>query len=74
MVSEHLKFPENFGVLNLRQEIIEQIEPILLRTVMERCKYNQRRAAYVLGISRNTCRKLLIKYFDKKYCTNCKMI
>lgn len=58
------------GVTDLHQLVLEQIEPPLLRAVMEKCKYNQSRAAKLLGISRGTCRTLLIKYFDSQYCDN----
>ncbi|WP_131795858.1 helix-turn-helix domain-containing protein [Fluoribacter gormanii] len=69
LVNEHFKYTSNLSSLNLRQVVIEEIEPIILRIVMERCHYNQKKAALILGISRTTCRKLLIKYFDKKYCS-----
>ena len=56
------------GIIDLHQMVLEQIEPPLLKTVMEHYKYNQSRAANALGMSRSTFRKLLIKYFDGKYC------
>ena len=56
-------------ITNLHQMILETIEPPLLRAVMEKCKYNQSRAAELLGISRGTCRSMLIKYFDTHYCS-----
>jgi Fis family transcriptional regulator, factor for inversion stimulation protein len=34
---------------------------------MEHCKYNQSRAAIMLGISRGTLRTKLRRYFDDKY-------
>lgn len=55
-------------IIDLHQMVLEQIEPPLLQAVMKRYKYNQSRAAKALGISRGTCRMLLIKYFDEKYC------
>jgi Fis family transcriptional regulator len=55
-------------VTNLHELIFEQIEPALLEVVMAHCRYNQLRTAKVLGISRGTCRSLLIKYFNDKYC------
>lgn len=57
-------------VIDLHQMVLEQIEPPLLQAVMEKYKFNQSRAAKALGISRGTCRTLLIKYFDDKYCGN----
>lgn len=56
-------------ITNLHQMMLETIEPPLLRAVMEKCKYNQSRAAELLGISRGTCRSMLIKYFDTHYCS-----
>lgn len=55
-------------IIDLHQMVLEQIEPPLLQTVMEQYQYNQSRAAKALGMSRGTCRMLLIKYFDEKYC------
>lgn len=57
------------NITNLHQMVLETIEPPLLRAVMEKCKYNQSRAAQLLGISRGTCRSMLIKYFDTHYCS-----
>lgn len=67
LVSHHLK---SFGKnsVNLHQIILEQIEPPLLQVIMENYRYNQSHTAKALGISRGTCRKLLVKYFDDKYC------
>jgi Fis family transcriptional regulator len=48
--------------------VLEQVEPSLFKTVIEHCRYNQSRAANLLGISRGTCRTKLIKYFDEQYC------
>lgn len=67
LIKQHLKSMGN-GAIDLHQMVLEQIEPALLQAVMERCKYNQSRAAKLLGLSRGTCRSLLIKYFDDKFC------
>ena len=56
------------GIIDLHQMVLEQIEPPLLKAVMEQYQFNQSRAANALGISRGKIRKLLIKYFDGKYC------
>jgi Fis family transcriptional regulator len=53
--------------VDLYQVIIEEIERPLFRAVMEYCKYNQSRAAVMLGISRGTLRTKLRRYFDDKY-------
>lgn len=47
--------------------VMEEIEASLFRAVMEHCKYNQSRAAVMLGISRGTLRTKLRRYFDDKY-------
>ena len=47
---------------------LSEIEPPLLNAVMEKNKYNQVRAAKMLGISRGTLRKKLVEHFDDKYC------
>jgi Fis family transcriptional regulator, factor for inversion stimulation protein len=56
------------GVIDLHRMVLEQFEPALIETVMLNCRYNQSRAAHVLGLSRGTLRGLLKKYFDEKYC------
>lgn len=53
--------------VNLYDFVLEEIETPLLRAVMEHCKYNQSRAADILGISRGTLRTKLRQYFDDKY-------
>ena len=68
LIMHHMKSMSGTSVVNLHAMVLEQIEPPLLQAAMERCKYNQSRAAKLLGISLGTCRKLLIKYFDEQYC------
>ena len=41
--------------------ILEQIEPPLLKAVLERTDGNQLRAAALLGINRNTLRKKIVE-------------
>lgn len=53
--------------LNLYQLIIEEIEAPLFRTVMEQTRYNQSKAARVLGVSRGTLRTKLKRYFDDEF-------
>ena len=53
--------------LNLYQLIIEEVEAPLFRTVMEMTRYNQSRAARVLGVSRGTLRTKLKRYFDEEF-------
>jgi len=47
--------------------IIEEVEAPLFRTVMEMTRYNQSRAARVLGVSRGTLRTKLKRYFDEEF-------
>ena len=49
-------------VTGLYDFVLEQVEEPLLQTVMERHGGNQTRAAEVLGMSRGTLRKKLIRY------------
>lgn len=53
--------------VDLYQFVLEEIETPLFRAVMEHCKYNQSRAANMLGVSRGTLRTKLRQYFDDKY-------
>lgn len=53
--------------LDLYKFVLEEIETPLFKAVMEYCKYNQSRAAVMLGISRGTLRTKLRHYFDDKY-------
>ncbi len=53
--------------LNLYQLIIEEVEAPLFRTVMEMTRYNQSRAARVLGVSRGTLRTKLKRSFDEEF-------
>ena len=56
------------SISNLYELLMEQVEPALFKAVIERCKYNQSRAASMLGLSRGTLRTKLSKYFDDQYC------
>lgn len=55
------------AVNDLYQYVLADVEAPLFRAVMEHCKYNQSRAAFLLGISRGTLRTKLRHYFDDKY-------
>lgn len=61
--SVNLKDPN----LNLYELVIEEIEGPLFRTVMELTRYNQSKAARVLGVSRGTLRTKLKRYFDDEF-------
>lgn len=53
--------------LNLYELILEEVEAPLFRTVMELTRYNQSKAARVLGVSRGTLRTKLKHYFDDEF-------
>ena len=55
--------------VNLHQKVFQQIEPLLLKTVMEWSHYNKSHAARALGLSRGTVSGLLVNYFDAQYCS-----
>lgn len=68
LVKNYLNTVGNKGAdLNLYQLVLEEIEPSLLRTVMELTRYNQSRAARVLGLSRGTLRTKLKYYFEDEF-------
>jgi len=67
-IDEYLQVLDVKKLTNFHEMYLEQVEPPLLEATMEKTKYNQVRAAKVLGISRGTLRKKLIYYFDDKYC------
>ena len=67
-INRYLTDMKGLKITNLYTLVLKQIEPPLFQAVMDNCRYNQLRAAKVLGISRITLRAKLIKYFDDKYC------
>ncbi|MES0372445.1 MAG: sigma-54 dependent transcriptional regulator [Mariprofundaceae bacterium] len=46
----------------LHKHLLEQVEPALLVLVLEKCRGNQLKASDMLGLNRNTVRKLLKQY------------
>lgn len=68
LINGYLVNLEGDKLTNFYDMYLEQIEPPLLEAVMKKTKYNQVRAAKMLGISRGTLRKKLKIYFDDKYC------
>ncbi len=53
--------------LDLYQLIMEEVEAPLFRSVMELTRYNQSKAARVLGVSRGTLRTKLKYYFEDEF-------
>ena len=68
LINDYLVNLQGDKLTNFYEMYFEQIEPPLLEAVMKKTKYNQVRAAKMLGISRGTLRKKLKMYFDDKYC------
>ncbi len=60
---------ENKGkpINDLYEMILAEVEPPLLKAVMEKRRGNQLQAAKMLGISRGTIRKKLQQYFGTRY-------
>lgn len=61
---KHLKKNDGIGLYGL---IMETVERALLQTIMDKCLYNQSRAARLLGVSRINLRLKLSHYFGDKY-------
>jgi len=55
-------------ITDLYSIVMEQVEEPLFLATIEHCKYNQSKAAQVLGLSRGTMRVKLRKYFDDRFC------
>lgn len=60
----HLDRYDGVGLYAL---IMETIEPALFKTVLESCRYNQSKAARILGLDRTTLRERLRQYFGDAY-------
>lgn len=66
-VKRHLLSSGDTKITDLYTLVLEEIEMPLYKAVMEYCRYNQSRAAIVLGVSRGTLRTKLKRYFDDQY-------
>jgi len=49
------------------KEVFEKVEIEVYKFAIEQAKFNQSRAANMLGVSRGTLRKKLAQYFPVKY-------
>src|ERR1700722_2191932 len=67
VVNNFLNTSKGKPLTNLYDLILQEIEPPLLKLVMEKNRGNQLQAAKILGISRGTIRKKLLRYFGTKY-------
>ena len=66
-VHNHLQALNNKDIVDLHKLVIEEIEMPLYKAVIEHCRYNQCRAAILLGVSRGTLRARLKYYFGDQY-------
>ena len=66
-VHNHLQVLNNKDIVDLHKLVIEEIEMPLYKAVIENCRYNQCRAAILLGVSRGTLRARLKYYFGDQY-------
>ena len=67
VIKKHIATSAKKADLNLYNLIVEEVEAPLFRTVMEMTRYNQSKAARVLGVSRGTLRTKLKHYFDDEF-------
>ena len=67
LVSRFLSENKSKNIQDLYDMILCEVEPPLLQAVMEKRRGNQLQAAKLLGISRGTIRKKLLRYFGTKY-------
>lgn len=67
IVSGYLKNNKGIREGSLYEVVLNEIEPPLLQALMEHTRYNQSKAASILGLSRGTIRKKLALYFGEKY-------
>ncbi len=66
-VSNYFLSSSDKDIVDLYSLVLEEIEIPLYKVVMEHCRYNQSRAAIILGVSRGTLRVKLKRYFDDQY-------
>ena len=67
IVTNFLANNKGAKIHDLYDMILAEIEPPLLEAVMAKKRGNQLQAAKILGISRGTIRKKLLRYFGTKY-------
>lgn len=61
-LKKHFEETPKDELSNVYDLVLAAIEEPLLRTVLERCRGNQSKAAIILGLSRGTLRKKLKAY------------
>lgn len=65
-IKNHLQAHSN-NIVDLYKLVMEEVEEPLYKSAIEYCRYNQSRAAAILGVSRGTLRSKLKYYFDDQY-------
>lgn len=66
MIKSHLQAHDK-DIVDLYKLVLEEIEEPLYKCTIEYCRYNQSRAAAILGVSRGTLRSRLKYYFNDQY-------
>lgn len=66
-LEQYFKHLEDEIPNDVYQMVMDQVEPALLRVVMQHSKQNQTKAAQILGINRSTLRKKLNLYGKSIY-------
>lgn len=61
-LTDYINDIEGHSINNLYHLVMEEVEPSLLKTIMEHTEGNQSQAAQMLGINRGTLRKKLKHY------------
>lgn len=67
LINQHIETIGKNKVENLHALVMEAIEPVLFKAVLEYSHYNQSKAAKRLGLSRGTFRTRLEAYFGDAY-------
>jgi Fis family transcriptional regulator len=61
-VNRYFQHPESIPIPSVYPMILADIEPPMLKAVLEHCRHNQTKAANILGLNRGTLRKKLKLY------------
>ena len=66
-VNDFLVANKGKSVDDLYDRVLQEVEPPLLKLIMEKHRNNQVLTAKILGISRGTVRKKLLRYFGTQH-------
>jgi len=67
IIASHLETTDKNSITNLYQKVIDHTQYGALRVVIEHCNGNRSQAAKIMGISRESLRIYLTKYFGSQY-------